>query len=86
MTGPSETPLPEHLTPTTSGRGFDRYPEIHGAYGSTVCAYESSAASSPHVWLKIDEDAIHLTAESATKLAEQLLALVANHYQNEAAE
>lgn len=75
--------MSEHLAPTTSERGFDRYPAIPGAYGGEVSIYESSAASAPHVWLKVTESPLHLTAENATKLAEQLLALVAGHYQNE---
>jgi hypothetical protein len=85
MTAPIETPPPgpgEHLAATTSDRGFDRYPAISGAHGGEVQVYESSAASAPHVWLKATESPLHLTAENATKLAEQLLALVADHYQN----
>jgi len=74
--------LAEHLTPTTSSRGFDRYPAIPGAYGGQAEVYESSAASSPHVWLATTDPRLHLTAENAGKLAEQLLALVANHYQS----
>jgi hypothetical protein len=87
VTAPIETPPAgqgDHLASTTSDRGFDRYPAIPGAYGGEVQVYESSAASGPHVWLKASESPLHLTAENATKLAEQLLALVANHYQNEA--
>lgn len=71
----------EHLAATTSERGFDRYPKIPGAYGGHAEVYESSAASGPHVWLKVTESPLHLTAENATKLAEQLLGLVAGHYQ-----
>jgi hypothetical protein len=79
------TPEPaEHLTPRTTERGFDHYMAIPGAYGGEAEVYESSAASSPHVWLKVTDSPLHLTAENATKLAEQLLALVAGHYQNEA--
>lgn len=74
----------ERLAPKTSERGLDRYPAIPGAYGGEAEVYESSAASGPHVWLKVTESPLHLTAENATKLAEQLLALVAGHYQNEA--
>jgi hypothetical protein len=87
VTAPIETPPGgEHLATETSERGFDRYPAIPGAYGGEVSIYESSAASGPHVWLKVTESPLHLTAENATKLAEQLLALVAGHYQNEAGE
>jgi hypothetical protein len=84
----------EHLAATTSERGFDHYPPIPSAYGGEVRVYESSAASGPHIWLKATAPAnlndpggptieapLHLTAENATKLAEQLLRLVATHYQ-----
>lgn len=84
MSGHGQTPPAEHLAATATDRGFDHYPAIPGAYGGEVRAYESSAASGPHVWLSVDGETIHLTAENAKKLAEQLLALVANHYQNEA--
>lgn len=87
MTAPIETPPAdqgEHLAAKTSERGFDHYPALPGAYGGEVEVYESSAASGPHVWLKVTDSPLHLRAENATKLAEQLLALVANHYQNEA--
>lgn len=87
--------LAAHLTPTHSDRGFARLPAIPGAYGGEATAYESSTASGPHLWLRIqipansldgsmDEDAtLHLTADNAVKLAEQLQYLVANHYQGE---
>ncbi|HEY3559695.1 MAG TPA: hypothetical protein VGL05_19635 [Kribbella sp.] len=75
----------EHLSARTTDRGFDHYPTIPGAYGGEASVYESSAASGPHVWLNVTESPLHLTAENATKLAEQLLALVANHYQNDGA-
>lgn len=81
------TPEPaEHLAVRTTSRGFAHYLAIPGAYGGEVEVYESSAASGPHVWLKVTESPLHLTAANATKLAEQLLALVANHYQNEAGQ
>ncbi len=83
----------KHLQAEQSDRGFSRLPEIPGAYGGHVRVYESSAARSPHIWLQVDipaDDAghserekatMHLTAENAIKLAEQLQYLVANHYQ-----
>jgi hypothetical protein len=73
----------DHLTVTTSDRGFRYLPVIRGEYGDEwVRVYESSAASGPHVWLRVREDEpVHLTVENAVKLAEQLQFLVANHYQ-----
>jgi len=86
--------MSDHLTSKRSNRGFTRLPAIPGAYGGEATAYESSAASGPHLWLSIKEpvDAnrpggpmveatLHLTADNAVKLAEQLQYLVANHYQ-----
>lgn len=86
-----------HLTKTTSGRGLDSLPSIPSEYGGEVTVYESSAASGPHIWLKAEAPvnlnepngathtaAMHLTAENAWKLAEQLMHLVRNHYQGDA--
>lgn len=65
--------------------------------GSKVEAYESSSAVGPHIWLMatapVDlnhpdgptvEAPIHLTAENAWRLAEQIMYLVRNHYQGDA--
>lgn len=84
----------KHLQVERSDRGFSHLPPIPGAYGGAAQAYESSAASGPHVWLQVvvpadlnqpdgpEIDAtLHLTADNAVKLAEQLQQLVANHYQ-----
>lgn len=81
--------MSDHLNITTSPRGFDRMPEIPGEYGGEVAVYESSAASGPHVWLKARESSgsaatVHLTAENAWRLADQLRALVRDHYQGDA--
>jgi hypothetical protein len=89
--------MTEHLTPTTTDRGFDHLPPIPNEYGGAVRVYESSNASSPHIRLNatapVDlndpdgptlEAALHLTAENAWRLAEQLMTLVANHYQGDA--
>jgi hypothetical protein len=86
--------MSEHLTPIFTDRGFRHLPPIPGAYGGAAQAYESSAASGPHVWLQVVVPAdlnspngptvdatLHLTAENAVHLAEQLQHLVANHYQ-----
>lgn len=87
--------MSEHLQTTRTDRGFAHMPAIPGAYGGEATVYESSAASSPHIWLNVrmvvtssDRNAfdvtdatLHLTTENATKLSEQLAYLVANHYQ-----
>jgi hypothetical protein len=88
----------DHLTPIVSDRGFSRLPSIPSDYpGGRVRVYESSAASSPHIWLTatapVDlnepdgpkaEAPIHLSAENAWKLADQLRWLVEHHYQCDA--
>lgn len=84
----------DHLTVTTSDRGFDRLPPIPSAYGGEVRVYESSAAMGPHIWLAAADPAnpngnrelftVHLTAENAWKLADQLRHLVEHHYQGDA--
>lgn len=75
-----------HLEFTTTSRGFDHMPLIAGEYGGFVSVYESSAALSPHIWLRAqsergDEVTLHLTADNARKLAEQIAYLVRHHYQ-----
>jgi hypothetical protein len=83
----------DHLTTTTSDRGFDSLPPIPSEYGGGVSVYESSAALGPHVWLRATEAmhgrpeveaTLHLTAENAWRLADQLRALVRDHYQGDA--
>lgn len=89
--------MTDHLAPTTTDRGFDHMPAIPSQYGGHVMVYESSAAMSPHVWLRLLYPAdlnrpegpkldgvAHLTAEDAWRLADQLRALVRNHYQGDA--
>ena len=86
--------LEEDLGITTSDRGFKRLSSIPSEYGGQVEVYESSAAMSPHVWLKAtgpvslnDPDGpskevfIHLTIDNAERLAGQLHYLVTHHYQ-----
>lgn len=83
----------------TSPRGFDYTAPIQSTYGGEVSASESSSAEGPHIWLwatnpaKLNhpngpqpkqETAIHLTAENAWRLAEQLMTLVRDHYQGDA--
>ncbi|MBS1722550.1 MAG: hypothetical protein JSS66_06025 [Armatimonadetes bacterium] len=81
-----------------SDRGFNRFPAIPGSYGDGdsyggVQVYESSAASGPHLWLKVTEPGIaredqkdttatlHLSLENALTLRDQIEWLIANHYQ-----
>jgi hypothetical protein len=86
--GSTNVPRPDYLIPEMTGRGFAGMPAVNGEYGGEVDAYESSAASGPHVWLRIHDGAaapaVHLTAENAWRLAEQLRTLVRNHYQGDA--
>lgn len=77
-----------------SNRGFMHAPEIKCTYGSIVRVYESSAAESPHIWIRtaqlVDmnrpdsdervEAVAHLTRSQAIALAEQLLYLATHHY------
>lgn len=81
-----------HLTKVYSDRGFARLPEIPSEYNGNVSVYESSSAEGPHVWLraaeampgKASEDvALHLTADNAARLGEQLLLLTRDHYQGD---
>ena len=44
MTGPNRT---------VSERGFTGYDEFSDAYGAQVTVHESSAASAPHVWVRV---------------------------------
>ncbi len=85
--------MTDHLTPVTSDRGFDFLPDIPSEYGGHVAVSESSSAEGPHVWLRSGEEmpgqperktAIHLTAENAWRLSEQLQKLVREHYQGDA--
>jgi hypothetical protein len=80
-------PLPAHLKIYTTPRGLARMPTISGSSSGIIRVYESSAASEPRIWLQIINDDsvhIHLTAEAAWKLAEQIMHLVKNHYQGDA--
>jgi hypothetical protein len=85
--------MSDHLNPTTSDRGFDFYAAIPSEYGGQVTVSESSAADGPHIWLRATEEmpgqptantAIHLTAENAWRLADQLRKTVREHYQGDA--
>lgn len=85
-----------HLTKVHSDRGFARLPEIPSEYGGNVRVYESSAAMGPHVWLTAKapknlnnpngamvEAPMHLTADNAARLGEQLLLTARDHYQGD---
>ena len=84
-----------HLQVTRSDRGFASLPAIPGAYGGEAMVYESSATSSPHIWLSVEAplDAnnpslgncepsiLHLDFANAVRLSEQLAYLISHHYQ-----
>lgn len=83
------------LVPSANGRGFKRMPPVEGAYGGEVVVRESSAASSPHLWLDAwtyaDLNArtgtvqatVHLSLAEAEVLRDQLTFLIEHHYQLE---
>lgn len=88
--------MTDHLNVTTTDRGFDHLPAIPSDYGGEVRVYESSSAKGPHIWLNATapvnlnqpegpkvEALIHLSAENAWKLSEQIRFLVEHHYQND---
>ncbi|WP_431728520.1 hypothetical protein [Verrucosispora sp. TAA-831] len=88
------TSIPAHLVKTTTDRGFTHLPPIPSEYGGHVTVSESSAADGPHVWLRatcpVDlnnphgdakETAMHLAADNALRVAEQLQQTVREHYQ-----
>lgn len=77
-----------HLIPIITDRGFSHMPPIDGTYDGhqvQVKAFESSAASEPCLWLKVADGerkaTVHLTVESALRLADQIRLLATNHYQ-----
>lgn len=81
-----------HLTPTVTDRGFRHLPVLVTGSGDRVRVYESSAANSPHLWLHVanrgEDDTegtcVHLDAEAAWELHEQLAHLLEHHYQGDA--
>ena len=85
----SNEPIPAHLEPIWTDRGFKHMPAIQGRdEDEVVKVYESSAADGPHVWLRVEEDRVsyasaHLTLEHAAELRDQLDYLIRNHYQLE---
>src|SRR4051812_5026736 len=80
------TNLP-HLTVTQTERGFAHLPPLEDTSGRGFSVYESSAAEEPCVWLNVSGEGktyLHLDAETAWKLADQLRHAVRNHYQGDA--
>jgi hypothetical protein len=89
----SESPVPEdtpdHLTPTVTDRGFRWLPSLPDTHGkNSARVLESSAATEPCIWLRLNwdgEDAVvHLNAERAWQLKEQIEWLLEHHYQGDA--
>jgi hypothetical protein len=85
---------PSDSEPTISQRGFAHFDKIPSAYGGHVKAYESSAATAPHVWVSVTcpedlneldgptkEAVAHLHINDAIKLRDQLTWLIEHHYQ-----
>lgn len=79
---PDDTPLI-----TRSDRGLQYGERIPSTYGGYVHASTSSAASGPHLWVRVadesdgaDEKAAHLTLASARLLRDQLTALIDGHH------
>ena len=84
--------IPEGMV--KSERGFLYAERVYSEYGGYVRVYESSTASSPHLWVTVlspvslnnpDGPTVnavaHLTLENAGVLRDQLSALIDNHYQ-----
>lgn len=82
--------MSDHLTPAVTDRGFKHLPPIRGTYPrDQIRVSESSAATGPQLWLTATEDddggtPVHLDAEAAFHLAEQIVWLLGNHYQGNA--
>lgn len=70
------------VEPTYSDRGFKHLDPITTGEDE-VRAYESSAASAPHIWVSVNEESIHLNLEQVDELIKQLEFLKYNHYQLE---
>lgn len=87
MSADQPTTLP-HLTVDQSERGFAYLPTIHDGRGGRADVYESSAAEEPCVWLKASNGQgtvhLHLDADTAWQVADQLRHAVRNHYQGDA--
>lgn len=101
MTEPTIEPADNwHLAKKTTDRGFAHLPPIPSEYGGHITVSESSAASGPHLWIRANTPvdphnphgdtaeaaAMHLTADNALRLSEQIQHTVRGHYQGWPAE
>lgn len=68
-----------HLALTRNGRGFVVAPELETTEGETVVVHESSNAEEAAIWLDFESTSFELNAQIAYDLAEQVMAVVANH-------
>lgn len=88
--------MSEEPTPQLSKRGFKHMDPVPSSYGGYIRAYESSAATAPHIWVRTVcpanlndrfgatvEAVAHLTLPNAIKLRSQLDYLIEHHYQVE---
>jgi hypothetical protein len=78
---------------TTDQRGFTAFDEFKCTRNTNIRIKESSAASDPHIWLFLDEDATvftrptpgsagaHLSIENAERLRDALDVAIREHYQ-----
>jgi len=78
-----------------SERGFRHYDAIETRYGHVVSVYESSAASEPCLWVRVElpqeaavqqgmepgEQAAHMTLDQAVDLRDTLSVAIRDHYQ-----
>jgi hypothetical protein len=77
-------PVPAHLQPFFGEADYAEMPALVGSDDNgEIEAYESSSAEGPHVWVKTTNSVgsaarVHLPADTAWKLAEQIITLVRN--------
>lgn len=69
----------DHLALTRNARGFVVSPELAITEDEIVVVHESSNAEEACVWLDFEGTSFELNAQIAYDLAEQLMAVVANH-------
>lgn len=86
--GPSfyRSEMNDHMTVSTSDRGFKSLPKVIGLHGDDIQVYESSNAEEACVWVSIEgpdgkHASLQLPIVAAATVARQLDLLVANHYQ-----
>lgn len=83
--------VPAHLRFNVSDRGLKYMPTIYGEGVSLVRVYESSLAEEPRIWVYVEDRAgeriaqAHMPLDEARKVAEQIILLVENYYQIQAA-